>query len=203
MQSGSDGRSGGALLQRAILLAAAGEGVLALMDALIKILSTRYPIMQLALLRFVMGTAFALALFFARAPQWPTVDAIRYNATRSVLAVGAALSFFYGLSKLPVAEAMALSFAAPLFIALFGVMLLGERFSPRIGLALLAGFVGMLVIVGGQLGTRAYSTDALLGAVAVLVSTVFYAFVIIMLRFRANTDPMPTIVLFQNAGPAI
>ena len=101
------------------------------------------------------------------------------------------------------AEAMALSFAAPLFIAMLGVMLLGERFSPRIGLALLAGIVGMLVIVGGQLGARTYTNDTLTGAGSILVGTVFYAFVIIMLRVRANTDPLPTIVLFQNAGPAL
>ena len=61
----------------------------------------------------------------------------------------------------------------------------------------------MIVIVGGQLGTRTYSQDALLGAASVLVATVFYSFVIIMLRVRANTDPLPTIVLFQNALPAV
>jgi len=203
MELDEKARASAALIQRAVLLAGAAEGALSLMDTLIKLLSARYPVLQLSFLRFAMGTVFAVALFFARSPQWPTADAVHYNATRSIVAVGAAVFFFIGLSKLPIAEAMALSFAAPLWIAVLGVVLLGERISLRIGLALLAGVIGMLVIVGGQLGGRAYTANALLGAAAVLLSTVFYAFAIIMLRVRANTDPLPTIVLFQNAGPAL
>lgn len=190
-------------LPRAVALAAAAEGFLTLMDACIKTLTARYPTFQIAFLRFGMGTLWAAAFFVWSGPQWPTRAALKYNATRSVLAVVAAVSFFYALSKLPMAEAMALSFLSPLFIALFGALLLKERLDARIGLALIAGIAGMLVIVGGQIGAKAYGNDALLGAGAVVVSAVFFALVIIILRARANHDPLPVIVLFQNAGPAL
>ena len=89
-------------------------------------------------------------------------------------------------------------------MALFGVLLLGERFDAKMGIALAAGIAGMSVIVSGRLGTGgAISTDTLLGAGAVLVSAMTYALAMVMLRARAQVDPLPTIVLFQNAGPAI
>ncbi len=197
------GVSDGSLIRRAIVLAATAEGVLSLMDALIKTLSARYPIFQISFLRFASGSIWATLAFLLQAPQWPSRDTLRYNALRSLLAVGAAVSFFYALSVMPMAEAMALSFIAPIFIALFGVLILKERFDPRLGVALAAGLVGMYIIVGGQLGSRPYTTEAWLGAGAVIVSSVFYALVIIILRARANRDPLPTIVLMQNVIPAM
>jgi drug/metabolite transporter (DMT)-like permease len=192
-----------AILQRAILMAVVAEGILTLMDAIVKMLSAHYPIFQISFMRFAVGSVLATAIFAANGPHWPSRDSIRFNALRSVIGVCASLTFFTGLSLLPLAEAMAISFAAPLMIAVMGVVFLGERLSPRIGLALVAGFLGMLVIVSGQIGTQAYSPGALRGAIAVLASTVFYALFLIMLRVRANRDSLPTLLLFQNAGPAI
>ena len=186
-----------------LIAAIAGEGILTLMDAVIKGLTGRFPIIEIAFLRFAMGTLWASLAFAAQTPTWPSREAIRYNATRSVLVVITALSFFFALSKLPIAECMALSFLAPTFIALFGVSILGERFDWRIGLALVVGLIGMAVIVSGQIGARPYARDAWLGAAAVLLSAFVYGLVIVLLRHRATKDPLPTIVLFQNAGPAI
>jgi drug/metabolite transporter (DMT)-like permease len=80
---------------------------------------------------------------------------------------------------------------------------LGERVGPRLILALLAGFAGMLIIVGGQMGSADYTPDTLKGALAVLLAAVFYAVFLLLLRIRANTDPLPTMLLFQNLGPAL
>lgn len=192
-----------ATLQRAILFAAMAEGILAFMDAVVKLQSARYAVLQLAFLRFAAGSVFAAIVFAANGPHWPSPDTIRFNALRSLVGVGAAVAFFTGLSLLPLAEAMAISFAAPLILAALGVLFLRERFSPRIGLALLAGFAGMLIIVGGQIGGQAYTADTLRGALAVLASTVFFAVFLILLRMRASRDPLPTLLLFQNLGPAL
>lgn len=185
------------------MFAALAEGVLSLMDALIKMQTARYAVLEIAFLRFLFGSIIAAVSFALQAPAWPRADTLRFHLARSVLSVGAATSFFYALSLLPIAEAMALSFVAPIFIAIFGVVILKERFDARIGLALLIGIAGMFVIVGGQLGARPYAADAYKGAIAVVVSAVFYALVIVMLRARANRDPLPTIVLIQNAAPAV
>lgn len=190
-------------IRRAIVFAALAEGVLSLMDALIKLQTAKYPIFVIVFLRFLAGSLVASVSFALQKPEWPRADTLRFHLARSVLSVGAATSFFYALSQLPIAEAMALSFVAPIFIAMFGVLILKERFDSRIGVALLIGIAGMLVIVGGQIGGRPYAGSATRGAIAVVVSAVFYALVIVMLRARANRDPLPTIVLIQNAAPAV
>jgi drug/metabolite transporter (DMT)-like permease len=191
-----------ATLKRAVLMAAAAEGFLALLDAIIKLQSAHFAVPQLSFMRFAMGSLFAAA-WFLRKPAWPSRDAVKFNVLRSLIGVGASLSFFTGLSLLPLAEAMAISFAAPLVLAVLSVIFLGERLGARLILALLAGFAGMLIIVSGQMGSADYTPGTLKGAVAVLVAAVFYAIFLLLLRIRASTDPLPTMLLFQNLGPAI
>jgi drug/metabolite transporter (DMT)-like permease len=192
-----------AALRVAVLFALAGEGVLTLMDACIKSLTPRYPILEVTFLRFAMGSIFASVVFALMQPRWPTKDALHFHAMRSVLIVFTAVSFFYALSKIPIADAMALSFLAPLFIALFGVLLLNESIDLKIAVALAAGIVGMIIIVGGKVGTTTYQGDAIYGAAAAVASAVAYSLVLVLLRSRTGVDPLPTIVLLQNIGPAL
>jgi drug/metabolite transporter (DMT)-like permease len=188
-------------LARLVLLAVAAE--LTLMDALIKLLTARYPTLQIALLRYVFGLGGALVYTAWVRPGWPTREATLHNGLRAILIAVIATSFFYALGKLPLADAIALSFISPVLTALMGALLLGERLDWRILVALLAGLGGMLLIVGGSLGTGHYGDDVLLGAGAVLVSAVGYSLNIVMLRHRATRDSLSHIVLFQNLGPAL
>ena len=190
-------------LARIVLLAVAAEGLLTLMDAIIKALSARYPTLQIAFLRFGFGMIGAVLYALWARPGWPTSEAVLFNGLRAMIIVVAAVTFFFGLGRLPLADAIALGFIAPVLTALFGALLLGERLDWRIGVALVAGFAGMLLIVGASLGTASLSDDALLGAGAVLVSAVAYALNIVVLRHRATRDPLPQIILFQNLGPAL
>jgi S-adenosylmethionine uptake transporter len=186
-----------------ILLVVVADGLLSLMDAIIKLLTVHYPTLQIAWLRFLFGSIGAGLLVAVTRPGWPGRETIMFNATRSLLVVVTATTFFFALSVLPLAEAIALSFLSPLFMVLFGVMLLGERFDTRIGVALVIGLAGMTLIVSVRAGDASYSSDAWLGAAAAVASAVAYALVVVLLRARATRDPLPTIVLFQNLGPAL
>lgn len=190
-------------LTRLVLLAVAAEGLLTLMDALIKALSARYPTLQIAFLRFGFGLLGAAVYAAWSRPGWPTREATLYNGLRALLIVVTATTFFFALARLPLADAIALSFISPALTALFGVALLGERFDWRIAVALAGGFAGMLLIVGGKLGGAGLGGEVLVGAAAVVLSAVGYSLNIIMLRHRATRDPLSQIVLFQNLGPAL
>lgn len=190
-------------MRRAVLLAAAGEGVLTFMDMLIKAASARYPTFEIAFLRFACGSLFALALVAVLRPGWPTRDAVVYNGTRSVLVVITATAFFFALGRLPLADAIALSFLSPLFMALLGALLLGETIDRRVGLALGAGFLGMVLIAGSKVGATDYSAEAWQGVAACLVSAITYAFSIVLLRARAQHDPFAIILTFQTIAPAL
>ena len=96
-----------------------------------------------------------------------------------------------------------MSFISPVLTALMGALILGERLDWRIAVALVAGFLGMLLIVGGKLGSAGLGPEVLIGAAAVLFSAVGYSLNVIMLRHRATRDPLAQIILFQNAGPGL
>ncbi len=185
----------------AVLRAAAGIAVLSTMDAFIKIGAGRFHTFEVAFLRFACGLAIAgMAVAWIR-PGWPSRETVIANAGRSVLGVVTATTFFYALGQLPLAETLVLTFMSPMFTALFSVLMLGERADRRILAALVAGFVGTLIVVSGQFdvgGDRSLS-----GVVAALVSAVCYAFGLVLLRARAQRDHFIIIVAFQNLGPAL
>ena len=192
----------GRTLRIAVLFAFAGEGVLTLMDALVKTQTSRYPLMQVTFLRFIFGALVATAVVTVLRPRFPGPEALRFHGLRAFLSVFTATTFFYGLSKMPIAEAMALGFLSPLFMVAFGVLLLKETFDVRIAMALAAGIAGLIVIVSGQFTADTYSVETLKGAAAIVVSAVLYALVVIMLRARATVDPISVIVFLQSAIPA-
>jgi S-adenosylmethionine uptake transporter len=105
------------------------------------------------------------------------------------------------VSLLPIAEAISLSFMAPGFIALLGVIMLKERPDRAVIVALAAGFAGMLVMLWPKL--QAGVSGSTLGVAAALFSAFVYAFNIILLRKLAVNQHPATIVAFQNAGPAV
>ena len=184
-------------------LAIIAEGLLTLMDAMIKSLAPRYSAIEIAFLRYAFGMIGAVVYAFATRPGWPTGEATIYNGVRAVLIVFTATTFFFALGKLSLADAIAMSFISPALTAVLGVLLLSERLDWRIVIGLVGGFLGMLLIVGGSLGGAGADKGVLLGAVAVLLSAVGYSLNVIMLRHRATRDPLAQIILFQNVGPAL
>lgn len=184
------------------LRATAGIAFLSVMDAVIKAMAAHYPTFQVAFLRFLCGSLVAAGVVIALRPGWPSRETAIANALRSVVAVLTATSFFYALGELPLAETLVLSFMAPMFVALFGVILLKERVDGRILAAIVAGFAGTLVVVVGQAGGGP-AGRSWTGVAAALASAVFYALSVVLLRQRAQRDKYIHIVIFQNVGPML
>lgn len=194
-------------MHRPVVEAVIAISLLSIMDALIKGLVARLPVVEVALLRYLVGSTVMIALASVARPGWPRPATVRANAIRAVLVVVTATTFFYGLGTLPLAEVLILSFLSPIFTAVLAVVLLGERLDRRIGMALAAGFAGVVVIVtlGGHLGggAEAASSASMLGAAAVLLSSLTYSASNVLLRARAQQDKVVVIVLIQNLAPAL
>ncbi|WP_262296106.1 DMT family transporter [Microvirga sesbaniae] len=184
------------------LRAAAGIAVLSIMDAVIKGMSAHYPTFQVAFLRFMCGSLVVAGVVAVLKPGWPNRETVAANAIRSVIAVVTALSFFYALGQLPLAETLVLSFLSPMFIALFGMLMLREKVDGRIVGAIAIGFLGTLVVVFGQTGETG-AARSWAGVAAALVSAITYALSLVLLRQRAQRDKFLHIVIFQNIGPFI
>lgn len=188
-----------------LLLAALGILFLTLMDAVIKAQMQAHPVAFSVFVRFVCGSVIALAVLALVRPPAPTRAEVRANVLRAPMVVLTAGSFFYSVSALPLAEAISLSFLAPGFIALLGVLWLKEKLTGAVITALGAGFAGMLVMLWPQLTSAGFSVSSTQawGVAAALVSALSYAVNIILLRKLAVNQHPAIIVAFQNAGPAV
>lgn len=183
------------------LRAALGIALLTAMDAVIKGQMHEHPFVLALFMRFLMGGVCALIVLAIVRPARPTRTSLIGNLARVPLVVLTAGSFFYSISVLPLAEALTLSFLAPVFVALLGGVLLKERIDGRVLQALAFGIAGMLVMVWPRL--QGHVSGASLGVAAALFSAVSYAFNLILLRSIATREHPTVIVAFQNIGPAL
>lgn len=116
-------------------------------DMLFKALSGDYPLHQLVFMRSGIGLALSLILVRLEG-GWHILKVRRpgLHMLRGLLLVAANMSYFAALAALPLAEATALFFAAPIIITVLSVPLLKERVGLlRFG-AVLVGFVGVLIM---------------------------------------------------------
>jgi drug/metabolite transporter (DMT)-like permease len=97
-----------------------------------------------------------------------------------------------GLAALPLADIAAIRFSGPLMITIFSVLFLGERVEPRRWVALMVGFVGVLLIA--QVGSANFN----LGSIFVLVSVLFYALSVLITRRLRTVDSSATMAYYSS-----
>jgi S-adenosylmethionine uptake transporter len=180
-------------------VACIGIATFAAMDALMKGLSVALGAYNAMLWRTGIALLLSGALFLARRTVWPRWRVLRIHIWRGVVISLMAFLFFWGLARVPLAEAVGLSFIAPLIALYLAVVLLGERIGETAILASVIGFAGAMVIIGGKLGGE-YDADIVGGIAAILLSAVMYAYNLILQRQQALIAEPVEIAFFQNAA---
>jgi len=176
----------------------AGVGFLALMDAFMKGAALAAGAYSATMLRSFIGAALIAPFWLARGPAWPRGTIMRLHVERGVVSGVMALAFFYALTKLPLAEAIALSFIAPLLALYLAHLLLGETIRREAIVASLLGLVGTVVIVGGRIGEGEFDADAALGLAALGFSAVLYAYNFIVIRRQSQLAGPVEIATFHS-----
>jgi drug/metabolite transporter (DMT)-like permease len=175
---------------RGCLLMVLGTIMFAAMHTAIRYTTQQVPAVEVAFLRNVFGLVVILPLLVRRGPSLFYTQKLGLHVMRAVLNVFSMLAFFIGLSLTPIARATALSFTAPLFIALLGALLLGEVFRWRRWTAIVCGFVGTLVIL--RPGIQALD----LGAMLVIGSSLLWGLAIIDIKVLGRTESTMTITAY-------
>jgi len=158
-----------------------------------------YPTM---LWRSLIGLALAAAPYLMTRKSWPSRTALRLHLLRGAIMVPMAIFFFWGLARVPLAQAVALTFIAPLIALVLAALILKEPIGKRTVSGSLAAFAGVVVIFIGQAQADLGRT-ALLGSFAILCSAVIYAFNIIIMRRQAQNAGPIEIAFFQNIVIAV
>lgn len=180
------------------LSALAGVAVFSTMDALMKRASIDVGVYNALFFRSLCGTALMLPLWVLTGGRRPRQKVLLIHVMRSSVCAVMAWLFFWGLVRLPMAEAIALSFIAPLIALYLAAVTLGEKIEQRAVTASLLGFGGVVLIAATRLGSHEGGTEAALGIAAVLGSAVMYAWNIILQRQQAQLASPQEIAFFQN-----
>ncbi len=168
-----------------IAAALAGVACLSLMDAFMKGAALAIGAYSAALLRYGLGFAIAAPIWLAAGGKWPSREPLRFHLIRGVVSAFMALSFFYALTMLPIAETIAISFFAPILSLYLAALLLKERIRREAIWAALLGLAGTLVIVGGRIGRERMTEDAAWGIAAITFSALLYAYNLVLSRQQA------------------
>jgi drug/metabolite transporter (DMT)-like permease len=168
------------------------------MDAGAKWLIASYPVIQIIFMRNLV----ALPPLAFCAMVWGGKKGLHIKSWKMALGRGVLISivqgfFFYSLLWLPFATAISLYFAGPLFITLLSIPVLRERVGPLRWLAVIVGFIGVVVICSP--GTEFFTPYALLPVIAAFG----YAVVIMMIRLSPHEDSTAAVTFFGNLAAAV
>ncbi|HEV7234104.1 MAG TPA: DMT family transporter [Sphingorhabdus sp.] len=183
-------------------VACAGIGTFSLMDAAMKDLALSLGAYNAVFWRNSLGALLMGLAFVASRQKWPSMAVLKVHLWRSIVVSAMAVSFFWSLTKLPLAEAIGLSFIAPVIALYLAAVMLGERIGREAIWASLAGLIGVAVIMAGRLSGD-YNEGHLWGAAAVLFSAVVFAYNLILARRQAQIAGPVEIAFFQNLFVAV
>jgi drug/metabolite transporter (DMT)-like permease len=167
--------------------------VISIQNIAIKWIGGDYSALEIVAIRSVV--ALPLTLLFYRYEGnrgWPTTQQPRLEYLRGIFLFLSYTTFMMGLAALPLAEIEAIRFSGPLMITFLSVLMLGEKVGPRRWLALVVGFMGVLLIV------RPGSATFNLGSVFILISVLFYALTAILTRKLQTSDSSATMAYYSS-----
>ena len=172
-------------------------------DAVVKLVSADFTVWQIYVARSALAIPMIVALLAARRPRAVLPRALLPRALgwavlRSFLLMAMWIAFYMALPLLSLSVVAAAYYTGPLFITLFGALLIGEPVGARRWCAIAIGFIGVLVIL--KPGGEAFDPLALLPVVA----AVFYAGAAIVTRAKlAEENPFALSLILNLAFLAV
>ncbi len=189
-------------LVRAILLKVASALLFAVMQALVRWLGDAIPLGQVVFFRSVFAILPVVVIFAWRGELAAAVRTGRPfgQAWRGAISVAGMFLNFAALARLPLVDATAISFAAPLITVAFAAIFLGERVRIYRWSAVGVGFLGVLVTLWSHLEPAhlmaAGSTAATIGATCAMASAFTNAGSVIQTRRLTDTESTSSIVFY-------
>ena len=184
-------------LSVAFVAAALGIATYSGMDVAMKGLALQVGAYNAMFWRSLITIVLAGSLYWWRKPVWPIRSVLKLHIWRGFIVSIMAFLFFWGLKYLPVAEAIGLSFIAPLIALYLSAVVLHEQINRRAIVASVIGLIGAGVVIGGRLSGD-YNFQMGQGILAILCSAVLYAYNLILQRQQALVAAPIEIGFFQN-----
>jgi len=181
----------------------AAVGIFAIMDAIMKHLTLRYPAMQVACLRGASSLPFVAATYLVTG-KLRLLRPVRFglHVARAVLAIVMMWGFLWALSRASMADTYAVFMSAPLLVVLAASLILGEKVDRHLWFAIVVGLAGVIVMLKPSV-----AGFVSLAGLATLLSALAYAIVVVLVRILARTDTTASMVfwylLMLSIGAAV
>ncbi|HEY0627373.1 MAG TPA: DMT family transporter [Allosphingosinicella sp.] len=186
----------------AFVVATLGIALFSVMDAVMKGLVLAIGAYATLFWRSLVSLGLSSALYLPQRQGWPSRKTLRIHIGRGALTTVMGVLFFWGLGRVPLAQAIALAFIAPLISLYLAAVLLHEKVGGKTVGASVVAFGGVLLIFLGQ--ARAdLGREALIGSFAILCSALCYALNIILMRRQSLAAGPVEIGFFQNMTVAV
>ncbi len=181
-----------------IILMVLGMAVLNAMDAISKLLTTDYTGIQVAWARYAFHLVPLVALAGpSRVRRMVRTINPRAQILRSTSLAISAVCIILAFSLMPLADAIAVSFIAPLIVVALSARFLGEHVGLHRWIAVVIGFVGMLVLVWPE--GNVFET----GAIFAVAAAIFWAIGLMMTRHVRGDDPWSTLFFTALIGTVL
>ncbi|WP_238333360.1 DMT family transporter [Luteimonas marina] len=177
---------------RAALLMLGSTLSFAMMALAIRFATATIPTTEIAFFRNLFGLAALLPLILRRGAALPRTRHLGRYFVRTTIGLASMLCGFWAVGHLPLAQAVSLSYATPLFVTIGAVLWLGEKVRIRRWMAVAAGFAGVLVILRPGTGFTPGMIVALMGAL-------FAGIVAIQIKQLSRFDAPDTVVFYTYA----
>lgn len=187
---------GQASIASGILAALCGAMIFSINDTSIKLLSTTYPLHEVILLRSLIGLAFLFTLVRLREGSLRVLATRRpgMHMLRMLVVLSSNVTYFLGIAAMPIADAVAIAFVAPVLITILSIFVLKERVGPHRLAAVCIGLAGTMVLM--RPGSSAFQPAAVL----ILISAVGYAVSQLMARSMRGTETVYRLSFYMQAG---
>ncbi len=194
----TDSSHGGDRPVLGIILMLTGIAGFSVMDATIKWLTSDYPVAQIVALRSWFGLPL-LCLIALRGGGLRALSTGKpmVHVSRYLLVLGLSFSFFWALSQLKLVDAIAITFAAPIFITALSVPLLKEIVGIHRWVAIGVGFCGVLIMLRPGTGVFHWASLVVIGSV------LFYSLLMITTRAYKTTESTASLMLYPQLGMSL
>jgi drug/metabolite transporter (DMT)-like permease len=182
---------------RGFLFALAAGLVFQCLNVAVKALVLELPPMQAAWMRWISGILFITPFALAAGPGAIHTRDIKLHGLRSIFHSSGYALWYSGVGLIPLATTAALSFTGPLFVTLGAALVLGERVHGARWMGVLAGFVGVLVILQPGLA------EPNPGALIVLAAVPLIAGSNLVAKVAAGRDTPVLVVFWQTMFAAV
>lgn len=177
----------------------AGMIAISINDMLIKQLSGGYPLHQMVFLRSSIGITLSMVLVhFEGGVSLLKTRHPLLHSVRCLMVVASNMSFFVALAALPLADVTALFFAAPLFITVLSIPMLGEKVGVMRLTAVVVGFAGVILMQRPWEGSDSATADRIVLLLPVLAALTYAINQVMTRKLGATTKASALAVYIQG-----